>query len=150
LALFGHLALYFERARRQVGVPRRKQESIEAAAMINGFQRICRNPQSNRTAECIGDQRDIEEIGQKTPLGFAVGVADPVADLPRFSGQLASPCHGRESLRIKAHRSRAPRAAFSAGLGMARTYSGRVSGGQARPVADQTQALADAWRGAET
>jgi hypothetical protein len=77
--------------------------------VIDGFQRIRRNPQTDRTAERVRDQRDIEEIGQKSPLGFAVGVADPVADLPRLSSQLASPGHGRESLKIKVHR--VPRAA---------------------------------------
>jgi hypothetical protein len=48
------------------------------------------------------------------------------------------------TLTLKTDRSRALRAAFADGLGMARSYSGRAGEGQARAVADKTQALANA------
>ena len=91
------LALELQRPRRQFGVARFGEERIEAAAMIDAAQRLGADAQPDRTAERIGNQRDVKQVGQKPPLGFAVGVADPVADLPRLTGQLASPCHGRES-----------------------------------------------------
>src|SRR5262249_9675034 len=133
---------------RQLGILGGQEESVETAAVIDRFQRIGRNPQADRTAKRVGDQRNIEQVGQKPPLGLAVRMADPMADLACLSGQFASPCHGRNPCRQKPiglARSRALRAAYSDGLGMARTYSGRPGEGQAQRVADKTQAPANGW-----
>jgi hypothetical protein len=63
--------------------------------MIDRLERVGRNPQSHRTPERVGNQRHVEQIGQKSPFGLSIGMADLVPNLAGFPGQLASPCHGR-------------------------------------------------------
>src|SRR5580704_10050425 len=91
LALLHHSALELEHPRRQFGILGLEQEGVEAAAMIDGLERIGRNPQPDRAAERVRQQRDIEQVGPKPPLGLAVRVAHPVADLAGLSGQFATP-----------------------------------------------------------
>src|ERR1700680_4332034 len=101
LALLPHCALELEHPRRQLGVFGLEQEGVEAAAMIDGLERVGRNPQPDRAVERVRYQRDIEQIGQEPPLGLAVRMAHFMPDLADLSGQLAAPCHGRKILIVK-------------------------------------------------
>ena len=97
-ALLDDLALELERPRRQLGVLGRQQEGIEAAAMVDGLERIGGDAQPNGAAERIRHQRDVEQVRQKPPFGLAVRVAHAVPDLAGFSGELAAPGHGNSSI----------------------------------------------------
>src|ERR1700722_13699872 len=91
LALLDDLALELKHPRRQLGVLGFEQEGIEAAAMIDGLERIGANPPPDRAVERIRQQRHIEQVGPKPPLGLTVRMAHPVADLAYLSGQFATP-----------------------------------------------------------
>src|SRR5581483_9993766 len=85
-ALLDDLPLEDEHARRQFGILGLEQEGVEAAAMIDAFKRIRGNPQPERAAERVRDQRDVEQVGQKPPLGLAVRMAHLVPDLTGLAG----------------------------------------------------------------
>src|SRR5215470_16581757 len=96
-ALLLNLALEMARLDREFLVFCLHQKGVEAAAMIDRFQRIGRNAQPYRAVERIGDERDVAQIGQEPPLGLAVGVAHLMASLRRLSGQITPPRHGASS-----------------------------------------------------
>ena len=73
-------ALEVARLGRQHVVLGLQQEGIEAAAMIDGLERIGRDPQLHRAPERVGDHGDVEQVRQEPPLGLDVGVAHLVAD----------------------------------------------------------------------
>src|SRR5215469_14579827 len=99
-ALLYDLALELERPRRKLGVLGLEQEGVEAAAMVDGLERIGGHPQPHAPAEHVRHQRDIEQVGLELPLGLAVGVAHFMTDLTVLAGELATPCHGSNSLQI--------------------------------------------------
>ena len=60
------------------------------AAMFDGTQRRCGDPQAHRALEHIRGERDLDEVGQETRARLAVGMADLVAGLNGYSSQLAA------------------------------------------------------------
>ena len=61
--------------------------------MIDGLEGIRRDPQPHRAAERVRDHRHVQQIRQKAPLGFDVGVAHFMTDLGRLAGQIAASRH---------------------------------------------------------
>src|ERR1700734_3847494 len=65
---------------RKLGLGRLDQERVEAAAMLNRAQRSRGDAQTHAAAERFRGERHPDEIGQEPRLGFAVRVADQIAD----------------------------------------------------------------------
>src|SRR5271170_1609679 len=95
--LLDDLTLEFERAGGQFFVAGLEQERVEAAAMVDGLQRIRGNAQTHRAAERVGHEGNVEQVWQKPPLGLAVRMAHLMPNLTCFAGQLATPRHGCNS-----------------------------------------------------
>jgi hypothetical protein len=116
------------------------QEGVEPAAMIDGLERMRRDPQLERAVQRIRHQRHIEQIGEEPPLGLAVGMAHFVPDLRPFAGQLATPRHGEnlwfEGLAVQIARTQVRPRAFVTRQRW-RTYSGEArkrQAGVSRPM----------------
>src|SRR4029434_7982018 len=90
-ALLANLALELERLGGQLVVAGLEQEGIETAAMICRLEPVCRHPQPDRAAERVRDHGDVEQVGQESPLGLDVGVADLVPDLRSPAREFAPP-----------------------------------------------------------
>src|SRR6187549_2276251 len=84
--LLSDLALELERLDRQVVILRLHEEGIEATAVIDRLKRVGRHAQLDRAAERVRDHRDVEQVGQKAPLGLDIRVADLVSDLSSLAG----------------------------------------------------------------
>src|SRR5215475_8505583 len=93
LELLLHFALDLARALRELVLLRLDQEGVEAAAAVHGLERVGRDAQLDRAAERVRHHGYVDQIGQESPLGLDVGVADLVADLRRLAGQFATPRH---------------------------------------------------------
>src|SRR6476469_9376312 len=91
--LLPDLTLELKRLHRQFVVLRLHEKGVETAAMIDRLERVCRHAQLDRAAKRVRDQRDVEQVGQKAPLGLDVGVADLVSDLSTLARQFAPPRH---------------------------------------------------------
>jgi hypothetical protein len=89
--LIWRLALELERAGGQLVVPRLQEEGVEPATVVDGAERIGRNPHPDRAAERIRHHGDVDQVGEKPPLGLAVGMAHLVSDLPGLAGQFTAP-----------------------------------------------------------
>jgi hypothetical protein len=90
-AAASYLALELEHPRGKVLVLGLQQKGIEAATMVNRFERVGRDSQPYRTAERVRQHRDVEQVRQEPPLCLDVRMAHFVAGLRRLAGQLATP-----------------------------------------------------------
>src|SRR6516225_12256373 len=89
-ALLGDFALERYRRLGEVGYLRLGEEIVEPAAMLDRAQRRGADPEPHRALQSIGDQRDLDEIGQEAGARLAVGMADFVAGLNGLARQLAA------------------------------------------------------------
>ncbi|VXB97031.1 hypothetical protein BOSE127_160273 [Bosea sp. 127] len=134
------VALQRQRARRELTGRSLDQEGVEAAAVIDGAQRIRRDAQADRTAERIRLKRDVDEVRPEDRLGLAVRVADEVAGQGGFPGQFATAGHDRvpkisEYSTQNADTRRAGRRAPEVKLKWA-VYNGPMTARQGRPCAN--------------
>jgi hypothetical protein len=67
------------------------------SSLIDGLEGVRGNAQLDGTPERIGNQGDIEQVGQESPFGLDVGVTYLVADLRGLAGQIASSRHWKTS-----------------------------------------------------
>ena len=67
-----------------------EQIGVEPAAVVDGLQRIGRDPELHLASERVGDHGDVEQVRQKPPLGLDVGMAHRMADQNAFSGEIAA------------------------------------------------------------
>jgi hypothetical protein len=86
-------ALQVERTGREVGGAGLLQEGIEAAIVVDAFERIGRNPQAHVAAERVRDEGDVDQVRQEPALGLDVRVAHLVAHLGTLGGQFALTGH---------------------------------------------------------
>ena len=93
--LLGDLPLEVERLGGKLVLLRLHQEGVEAAAVIDGLERVGRDAQLHRAAERVGHQGDVDQVRQEAPKGLAVRMAHLVAGQRALAGQFASPRHGR-------------------------------------------------------
>src|SRR5262245_19928352 len=94
LELLLHFALDLAGAPGELVLLRLDQEGVEAAAAVDGLERIGRDAQLHRAAERVRHHGDVDQVGEEAPLGLDVRVADLVPDLRAFAGQFATPRHG--------------------------------------------------------
>ena len=89
-ALLGDLALELHRIVGELGLVGLDEKIIETAAMLDRTQRRRADAQAYGALEHVGGKRDLDEIGQEARARLAVGMADLVAGLNSFPGQLAA------------------------------------------------------------
>jgi hypothetical protein len=66
------LALELAYSRGQLVIMCFDEESVEAAAMVHGSKRARGDAQPDRSAKRIGDQGDVQQIGEEAPFGLDV------------------------------------------------------------------------------
>lgn len=93
-------ALEVQRLRRQVFGFRLQQKRVEAAIVVDAFQRIGRDAQAHVAAERIRDEGDVDQVRQEPALGLDIGVAHLVARQRALGRQFAAPRHCRKSSSI--------------------------------------------------
>ena len=84
--------------------------------MVNGSKGVCTHTQLDGAAQGVRNQRDIEQIGQKSPLRLDVRVAHPMSDLGSLASQFAASGHEETS-------AFAPAAAIAGAGKIRRSYS---------------------------
>ena len=82
-----------QRQRRQIGVGLLDQEGIEASAMFDSAQGCSGNAQLDRAVQRLGDQRNVDEVGEETAAVTVEGVRNGVAHQDAFAGKFAATCH---------------------------------------------------------
>lgn len=95
-------SLQVQRARRQNIGAGLQQEGVEAAIVVDAFQRIGRDAQAHVAAERVRDEGDVAQVRQETPLGLDVRMAHLVAHLRALGGQFTAPRHCSKSSSIPA------------------------------------------------
>ena len=77
----------------KLAILRLGKKSIQTATMLYGAQGRSRNPHADALVKYLAHQRDIHEVGQKTPTVLVVRMADIVAIHHGLAGQFTSSGH---------------------------------------------------------
>lgn len=101
----------------KLAILRLGKKSVQTATMLYGAQGRSRNPHADALVKYLAHQRDIHEVGQKTPTVLVVRMANIVAIHHGLTGQFTSSGH-RPILSNTAPRTR-NRQAFQTTLAMA-------------------------------
>jgi len=84
---------------RQAAVRRADQERVEATIMLDGADAIGREPNLDRSAQHIGEEGLLLQVGQVAAARLVVRVADVMSAQNSFACEFAAPCHYEKSCR---------------------------------------------------
>jgi hypothetical protein len=87
------LPLQAPRLQRKLFIPGLEEERIQAAAVLNGTQRVGTDAKPHAAAKAIAQKRDIAKVRQKTPLGLNIRVAYEMANKTTLACEIALARH---------------------------------------------------------